>query len=112
MALPQTYGVSHVFGVYSTEDFITLQSDDISQHPALDVEVMDEQGRVITDRLDDQRLDTTLSGVLKTGASKPVAGNQITYDSIQYIIKKVDDAGTNNGFRKVSLTLVKYQQIA
>ena len=112
MSLPQTYGVSHVFGLYDTVNFVTLQSDDISQHPALDVEVMDENGVVITDRLDDQRLDTTISGVLKTGATKPQAGQQITYNAVQYIIKKVDDAGANNGFRKVSLTLVKYQGIA
>ena len=112
MSLPATFGVSHVFGLYDTVAFVTLQSDDISNKPALDVEVMDETGRVITDRLDDVRTETSLSGVLKTGQTPPVIGQQLTYDSIQYIIKQVDDAGTNNGFRKVTLKLVKYQEIA
>ena len=112
MSLPQTFGVSHVFGLYDTSSFVTLQSDDISKKAALDVEVMDETGRVITDRLDDLRIETSISGVLKTSASIPEIGQQLTYDSVSYIIKDVGDAGTNNGFRKVTLKLVKYQEIA
>jgi len=112
MSLPTTFGVSHKFALYDTVAFVTLQSDDISKKPALDVEVMDETGRVITDRLDDLRTETSLSGVLKTGSTPPSIGQQLTYDSVQYIIKQVDDAGTNNGYRKVTVKLVKYQEIA
>ena len=112
MALPQTYGTAHVFGVLDSGIFVTIQTDSVDQKPALDVEVMDETGRVITDRLDDQRLETTVSGVLKTSATVPTAGNQFTYDSVQYIIKDVTNDGTNNAFRKVTLKLVKYQEIA
>ena len=110
--LPQTFGVSHKFALYDVVNFVTLQSDGISQKPALDVEVMDETGRVITDRLDDLRIETTLSGVLKTGATIPEVGARLTYNTINYIIKDVSDDGTNNGFRKVTLKLVKYQEIA
>jgi hypothetical protein len=112
MSLPVTFGVSHKFALYDTVAFVTLQSDDISTKPTLDVEVMDETGVVITDRLDDKRYETSLSGVLKTGASIPDVGQTLTYNAISYIIKQVDDAGTNNGFRKVTLKLVKYQGIA
>ena len=66
---------------------------------------------MITDRLDDLRYETSLSGVLKTGATIPAVGQTLSYNSITYIIKQVDDAGTNNGFRKVTLKLVKYQGI-
>ena len=111
MSLPTTFGVSHKYGLYDTVAFVTLQSDDISTKPALDVEVMDENGVVITDRLDDLRYETSLSGVLKTGATVPDVGQTLSYNSITYIIKQVDDAGTNNGFRKVTLKLVKYQGI-
>ena len=112
MSLPQTYGVGHKFGLYDvSQAFVTMQSDDIATHPALDVEVMDETGRVITNRLDDQRTEVSISGVLKDGGVVPTAGNQLTWNGVAYIIKSVDDAGTNNGFRKVSLKLVKYQQI-
>ena len=107
-----TYGITHTFGVYSTESFITLQSDDLTQRQALDVEVMDETGRVITNRLDDLRKETTISGVLKASATIPSVGDQLTYNSVQYIIKDVTDNGTNNGFRKVSCKLVKYQTIS
>jgi hypothetical protein len=112
MSAPYTYGTAHKFGLYDTANFVTLQSDDISTRPALDVEVMDETGRVITDRLDDIRIETTISGVILASASLPVVGMQLTYDSIVYIIKDVTDSGTNNGFRKVSVKLVKYQEIA
>ena len=107
-----TYGVTHVFGIYGTENFITIQSDDLTQRQALDVEVTDETGRVITNRLDDIRLETTISGVLKDGATIPTVGNQLTYNSTNYIIKDVTNNGTNNGFRKVSCKLVKYQLIS
>jgi DUF1365 family protein len=112
MALPQTYGVDHVFGLYSTEDFITLQADDFSTKVNVDVTVTDETGRIITDRLDDKQIDVTLSGILKAGATMPVVGNQIVYNTVTYIIKSVDDNGTNNSFRKVTVKGVKYQQIA
>ena len=112
MSLPTTFGTPHKFALYDTVSFVTLQSDDISTKPALDVEVMDETGVVITDRLDDKRYETSLSGVLKTGATIPDIGQTLTYNSVSYIIKQVDDAGTNNGFRKVTLKLVKYQGIA
>jgi len=112
MSAPYTYGVAHTYGLYDISGFVTLQSDDIAKRPALDVEVMDETGRVITDRLDDIRIETSISGVLKASASIPLAGQQLTYDEIQYIIKDVTDSGTNNNFRKVTLKLVKYQEIA
>jgi hypothetical protein len=107
-----TYGVTHVFGIYGTENFITIQSDDLTQRQALDVEVTDETGRVITNRLDDIRLETTISGVLKDSATIPTVGNQLTYNGTSYIIKDVTNNGTNNGFRKVSCKLVKYQLIS
>jgi hypothetical protein len=112
MSAPYTYGVAHTYGLYDVSSFVTLQSDDIAKRPALDVEVMDETGRVITDRLDDIRTETSISGVLKASASIPLAGQQLEYDSVNYIIKDVTDSGTNNNFRKVTLKLVKYQEIA
>lgn len=112
MALPQTFGISHVYALFDTVAFLTLQSDDITIKPALDVEVMDETGRVITDRLDDERKETSLSGILKTGESIPSVGNTITYFSVVYIIKEIATAGVNNGFRKVTMKCVKYQEIA
>ena len=107
-----TYGVTHAYGLNGTLSFATIQTDDISIKKALDVEVMDEYGKVITDRLDDTRTETSVSGVLKVKSTYPTIGEHFTYDSVQYIIKDVTDAGTNNGYRKVSLKLVKYQEIA
>ena len=107
-----TYGITHAYGLNGTLEFATIQSDDISKKKALDVEVTNEFGVVITDRLDDTRTETGVSGVLKVKSTYPVIGEQFTYDGVQYIIKDVTDNGTNNGFRKVSLKLVKYQNIA
>ena len=107
-----TYGITHAYGLNGTLAFATIQSDDISKKKALDVEIQDEYGVVITDRLDDTRIETGVSGVLKVKSTYPVIGEQFSYDGTQYIIKDVTDNGTNNGFRKVSLKLVKYQNIA
>ena len=112
MSFPTTFGTSHVFALYDTLGFVTLQSDDLSQKPALDVTVTDETGRVITDRLDDMLNEISLSGVLKTGGSIPSAGQTIAYNGITYIIKDVSTAGVNNNFRKVTIKGVKYQEIA
>jgi hypothetical protein len=112
MSLPQTFGVDHKFALYGTQSFVTLQSDDISQKPALDVEVTDETGRVITDRLDDLRKEVSLTGVLLAAGTIPAIGDQISYHSINGIVKDITDNGVNNNFRKVTIKLVKYQEIA
>jgi len=112
MALPQTFGIAHKFALYGTSDFVTLQSDEIGKKAALDVEVTDVTGCVITDRLDDKRIEMSLSGVLLESGTIPDIGDRLEYNSINGIIKDISDAGTNNGFRKVTIKLVKYQKIA
>lgn len=111
MAELHTYGTAHVYGLYGTVTELTIQSDDLAQSLGLDVEVTDDTGRVITNRLDDLRKEVTLEGVLKTTQSI-VAGDRLTYNSISYIVKSVDDKGTNKDFRKVSIKGIKYQEIA
>ena len=107
------YGVAHIYGLYGTVSYLTVQSDSVTNSLALDVEVTDENGRVITDRLDDKRIETTFDGVLKTEQDfTDLIGGQLTYGGIQYIIKSIDDKGTNKDFRKVSIKGIKYQEIA
>ena len=107
------YGVAHIYGLYGTVAYLTLQADGLSHSLALDVEVSDENGRVITDRLDDKRIETTFDGVLKSEEDfYALIGGQLTYAGIQYIIKSIDDKGTNKDFRKVSIKGIKYQEIA
>ena len=105
------YGVAHFYGLYGTVTYATLQSDSLSQSFKLDVEVSDEEGRVITDRLDDLYQEITLDGVLKTGTT-PEIGTQFSYLGIQWILKSLEDKGTNKDFRKVTIKGVKYQEIA
>jgi len=105
------YGVAHFYGLYGTVAYATLQSDSLSQSFKLDVEVSDEEGRVITDRLDDLYQEITLDGVLKTGTT-PAIGTQFSYLGIQWILKSLEDKGTNKDFRKVTIKGVKYQEIA
>ena len=106
------FGVAHYFGLYGTVAYMTVQGDDWAESFALDVEVSDETGRVITDRLDDYRLEITVDGTLKDGQDTPTLGTQFTYGGEQWIIKSVDDKGTNKDFRKVSVKGIKYQEIA
>lgn len=105
------YGVAHFYGLYGTVTYATLQSDSLSQSFKIDVEVMDEEGRVITDRLDDLFQEITLDGVLKDGTT-PALGSRFTYLGISWILKSIEDKGTNKDFRKVTIKGVKYQEIA
>jgi hypothetical protein len=106
------YGVAHFFGLRGTETYMTIQSDGITESFALDVEVADEDGRVITDRLDDRRTEINLDGVLLASDVLPSNGTQFTYGGVQYILKSIDDKGTNKDYRKVSVKGIKYEQIA
>jgi hypothetical protein len=106
------YGVAHFFGLRGTETYMTIQSDGITESFALDVEVADEDGRVITDRLDDRRTEINLDGVLLASDVLPSNGTQFTYNGVQYILKSIDDKGTNKDYRKVSVKGIKYEQIA
>jgi hypothetical protein len=107
------YGVAHIYGLKGTIAYLTCQSDSVTNSLALDVEVSDETGRVITDRLDDKRIETTFDGVLKTSTDfTAIIGAHLTYGDVQYIIKSIDDKGTNKDFRKVSIKGIKYQEIA
>lgn len=105
------FGVAHFYGLYGTVTYATLQSDSLSQSFKIDVEVMDEEGRVITDRLDDLYQEITLDAVLKTGET-PELGTRFTYAGISWILKSLEDKGTNKDFRKVTVKGVKYQEIA
>lgn len=105
------YGVAHFYGLRGTTTYMTLQSDSIAQSFKLDVEVPDEQGRVITDRLDDLFIEFTFDGVLLASDNIPTNGGTFTYGGIKFITKSIEDKGTNKDFRKVSIKAVKYQEI-
>ena len=106
------YGVALFYGLRDTVTYMVVQSDDLSQSFALDVEVANEDGVVITDHLDDRRKEITIEGVLKIADSIPENGTQFTYASVQYILKSIDDKGTNKDYRKVSVKGIKYEAIA
>ena len=116
MALPQTFGTAHVYGLKGTYSLITLQSDDLDAKANIDVFVLDETGRKITNRMDDIQYDTTLSGILIADNSEPSPGDLIPYKlpngtSVNYILKDMTSSGVNNNFRKVTLKVEKYSQI-
>lgn len=108
----QEFGVTHIFGVKGTVTTLTVQSDDFDHKYALDVEVKDENGVVITDRLDDERIEVSIDGVMKSEGTEDLLGGTFNYGGVTFIVKGVTDRGTNNDYRKVSIKGIKYQQIA
>jgi hypothetical protein len=115
MALPVTKGTAHIFGLRGTGGVVfTVQSDDITNRPALDVEIKDETGRVITNRLDDLRIEINVEGILLASETPtlPAIGATFSYNGVNYIIKEVTDRGTNQDFRKLGIRAVKYQEIS
>jgi hypothetical protein len=111
MAEPIEYGVALFYGLRDDLAYMVVQSDDFSQSLALDVEVANEDGVVITNHLNDRRKEVTLDGVLKVGETIPLIGTQFTYDSTVFILKSIDDKGTNKDYRKVTVKGIKYQEI-
>ena len=111
---PIEYGVALFFGLYEKDavTYMIVQSDNYSETLALDVEVSGEAGTVITNHLDDRRNECTLEGVLKLGESTPDIGTTFTYGGITFILKSIDDKGTNKDYRKVTVKGIKYQEIA
>jgi len=108
------FGVAHFYGLRDDNPeilYMTVQSDSFSYSFANDTEVADQQGRVITDRLDDTRVEVTLDGVLLASDEIPDNGTAFQYNGVKYILKSIDDKGTNKDFRKVSVKGIKYQQI-
>jgi hypothetical protein len=113
MANPIEYGVALFFGLWEKDatTYMLVQSDSFSESLALDVEVPDEDGRVITNHLDDRRNECTLDGVLKSGEDTPAIGTTFTYSGITFILKSIEDKGTNKDYRKVTVKGIKYQEI-
>jgi len=108
----EEYGVTHIYGVKGTVTTLTTQGDDFGHKFALDVEVKDENGVVITDRLDDERIEVSIDGTMKAEGTEDLLGGQFTYGGTQFIVKDVTDRGTNSDYRKVTIKGVKYQEIA
>jgi hypothetical protein len=107
----QEFGQALIFGPYGDVTGLVVQSDSWTVRFALDVEVMDESGRVITDRLDDERNEITIEGVVKVVDAVEI-GDQLAYGGMTFIIKEVTDRGSNQEYRKLSVRGVKYEQIA
>lgn len=105
------FGVIHIFGVKGTVSTLTVQSDDFDYKYALDVEVKDESGVVITDRLDDERTEVSIDGTMKGTGTEDLIGGEYTYGGVTFIVKGVTDRGTNSDYRKVTIKGVKYQSI-
>lgn len=108
----QEFGVTHIYGVAGTVTTLTVQSDDFDHKYALDVEVKNEDGVVITDRLDDERIEVSIDGVMKATGTENLLGGTFTYGGVTFIVKNVTDRGTNNDYRKVTVKGIKYQEIA
>jgi hypothetical protein len=106
------FGVAHFYGLYDDRTYMTVQSDSLSDSYKLDVEVADEVGRVITDRLDDKFKEITLEGVILAEGVIPLIGSTFEYHSVTYILKSLENKGTNKDFRKLTVKGVKYQEIA
>ena len=117
MALPSTQGTAHVYGLKGTYSLLTLQSDSLDAKCNVDVFVLDETGRKVTNRMDDVQYDTTLTGILISEGTEPTPGDLIPYKlpnstAVNYILKDMTSEGSNRDFRKVTLKVEKYSQIA
>ena len=100
-----THGTAHVFGVAGTVTDTTVQSFNVTGDHQLKTNTLDEQGREIERRRDDETQTGSITLRIQTGYTLPTVGSIIAYDSVNYEVDTVDRAETNGDYVAVTLSI-------
>lgn len=114
MADPINKGTAYVFGVDTITGTcaITVTSYTITEKPAVEETVIDELGRTVHIRMDDNTKELSLEGfVPTTGSIIPTYGTVISYRSINWLVKETERRGEAKGFTKLSVKATAYANI-
>lgn len=111
---PINKGTAYVFGVDTITGTcaITVTSYTITSKPAVEETVIDELGRTVHIRMDDEQKELSLEGFIPTtGAIIPAFGTVISYRSINWLVKESERRGEAKGFTKLALKATSYANI-
>ena len=100
-----THGTAHVFGIEGTITDATVQSMNLTSDHQLKTNTLDEQGREIERRRDDETQTGSITLRIQTGYTLPTVGSIIAYDSVNYEVDTVDRAETNGDYVAVTLSI-------
>ena len=100
-----THGTAHVFGIEGTITDATVQSFNVTGDHQLKTNTLDEQGREIERRRDDETQTGSITLRIQTGYTLPTVGSVIAYNGINYEVDTVDRAETNGDYVAITLSI-------
>ena len=100
-----THGVSHIFGIEGTITDATVQSFNVTGDHQLKTNTLDEMGREIERRRDDETQTGSITLRIQTGYTLPTVGSIIAYNSVNYEVDTVDRAETNGDYVAITLAI-------
>ncbi len=100
-----THGTAHVFGIEGTVTDATVQSMNLTSDHQLKTNTLDEIGREIERRRDDETQTGSITLRIQTGYALPTVGSVISYNSTNYEVDTVDRAETNGDYVAITLAI-------
>ena len=100
-----TKGTAHVYGVAGTITDCSVQSFSLKSEHQNKTTTLDESGNEIENRRDDLVQEGSIVIRVQSGYTVPAAGDQITYDSVIYVIESIDRSETNNAHTVYTLSI-------
>jgi len=107
----RTYGIAHLYGISGSYDNATVSSYSEDRSHLIDDTVVDENGRVIEDRLDDEMKDISIGIILRATTTIPEIGTIIAYDGQNMILKSASLPQEAQGRRTMDLKCTIYENI-
>lgn len=105
-------GVAYLFGVVTgTVSNAAVQSFSLDQEFANKAETLNESGNVVERRYDDRTTKATFELKIVSGYSMPALGDQITFNSIKYVIETINRAEKCKDFVMINLSAITSEGI-
>ena len=112
MANPTVNGTAHLYGISGTITNATVVSTDLTDTHLNRAETVDENGNQIERRYDDLAEQGSITIRIRSGYSIPTPATTLTYDSNTYEITEVGKTQESQGFRQVSLSVLKSANVS
>lgn len=106
-----TKGTAHLYGIAGTQSSCTVLNFREKLHTQNNATTENESGNVIERRFDDITKEASITIRQRSGWTAPAVGDQLTYNSVIYIVQDVEKSETNKGFRESTINLITSEGI-
>lgn len=104
-------GTAHLYGIAGTQSNATVLNFREKLNTANNATTENESGNIIERRYDDITKEASITLRQRTSWTAPAVGDQLTYNSVIYIVVDVEKSETNKGFRESTLNLITSEGI-